>query len=444
LDSPLEKTPFRNADIAQLARESYTADDLARLEGALRRHGTLDFVALPTGLFSASSAGERIAETGYGNVWVRDCVQVAHAHRVSGETAVAARAAGALLQFFDRHRHRFEDVIRGAVDPADAMRRPHIRFDGRTLAELPERWPHAQNDALGYFLWLYAHLALDGHVDHGERAASVLALFPRYFEAIRFWQDEDSGHWEEVRKVSASSIGTVVAGLEALVRLIERAPGPFRGLGAGGDLLAATADLAARGRAALLAILPQECAQLAPEKNRRYDAALLFLLHPLEVVDGPLASLVLHDVKHYLAGRFGVRRYLRDSYYAPDFDRDYSAERRTTDHSAGTGERDVLLREVGEEAQWCIFDPMISAYHGARYLRTRSEEEYGHQVLHLNRSLAQITDDWQCAELSYLQTLDGAGGIREYRPNRHLPLQWTQANLLVALEGLRASLERRD
>ena len=49
-----------------------------------------------------------------------------------------------------------------------------------------------------------------------------LADFPRYFAAIRYWQDEDSGHWEEVRKVLASSIGSVVAGLREFQRLMEK------------------------------------------------------------------------------------------------------------------------------------------------------------------------------------------------------------------------------
>ena len=61
------------------------------------------------------------------------------------------------------------------------------------------------------FLWLYALLARDGHVALDEPALDVLALVPRYLAAIRYWQDEDSGHWEETRKISASSIGTVVA-----------------------------------------------------------------------------------------------------------------------------------------------------------------------------------------------------------------------------------------
>jgi len=43
------------------------------------------------------------------------------------------------------------------------------------------------------------------------------------------------------------------------------------------------------------------------------------------------------------------------------------------------------------------------------------------QVFHFNRSLAQITDDWRCAELYHLRQ-------SEYVANPHAPLQWTQAH----------------
>ena len=91
-----------------------------------------------------------------------------------------------------------------------------MRFDGRTLSEIgDQRWAHAQNDALGYFLWLSSTLAASSALKSEADTVSVLTRLVRDFNAIRFWQDEDSGHWEEQRKVSASSIGTVVAGLEA-------------------------------------------------------------------------------------------------------------------------------------------------------------------------------------------------------------------------------------
>jgi hypothetical protein len=44
----------------------------------------------------------------------------------------------------------------------------------------------------------------------------VYEIFPTYFGAIDYWQDRDSGAWEEGRKINNSSVGAVVAGLEEM------------------------------------------------------------------------------------------------------------------------------------------------------------------------------------------------------------------------------------
>lgn len=426
---------FQNSELSALIPNGrYSAETLARIERELRNHGTLTFVQLPSGLFSASSAGESIASSGYANVWVRDNVYVAYAHYVRGLTSVAAGVARALIKFFSDHRYRFEAIISGAVSPQEVAKRPHVRFDGHSLKEVSnEQWPHAQNDALGYFLWLYAILARDKCVPLDEEVVSTLALFPLYFEAIRFWQDDDSGHWEEVRKISATSIGTVVAGLDALLFLIRERPSVFERQTFGGSLVKLTADLLDRGRLALEAILPHECAQLSPEKNRRYDASLLFLLYPLDVLKGPVVELILHDVNRFLRGDFGIRRYLGDSYWAPDYEDRLPAGDLTRDFSGDMEVRDALLERIGDEAQWCLFDPILSAYYGIRFLKTRSSYHIEQQTLHFNRTLAQITPSWRCPELYYLRR-------GKYVPNPHVPLQWTQANLVLALEIMRATV----
>jgi len=95
----------------------------------------------------------------------------------------------------------------------------------------------------------------------------------------------------------------------------------------------------------------------------------------------------------------------------------------------------MLLSGVDDEAQRCLFDPIASAYYGRRYRETSSVADREGQVSHFNRSLAQITDDWRCTDLSHLRQ-------SEYVANPHVPLQWTQANLTVAIEGLRARLVR--
>jgi hypothetical protein len=347
---------------------------------------------------------------------------------VSGDTDVAAGVARALITFFGRYHHRFDDIISGAADPDDVSRRPNIRFDGNPLAEIPEQWAHAQNDALGYFLWLYSRLAATGDVPLDNESLSTLARFPRYFEAIRFWHDEERPLGG--RKVSASSIGTVVAGLEAFLAVLRSdAEGTFDQ-----GLLDLTGNLAERGRRALDALLPHECAQISPAKNRRYDAALVFLLFPLDVIGSKaMVDLILHDVSRFLSGDHGIRRYLGDSYWAPDYDSLLSPADRTRDFSSDVAARDALLSHIGDEAQWSLFDPILSAYYGRRFVEAQSPVDRERQVFHLNRSLAQVEESWGCPELYYLRK-------GEYVPNPHVPLQWTQANLLVALHAMRRTI----
>ncbi|MDJ0677697.1 MAG: hypothetical protein QNJ36_20320 [Calothrix sp. MO_167.B42] len=66
-----------------------------------------------------------------------------------------------------------------------------------------------------------------------------------------------------------------------------------------------------------------------------------------------------------MRGDDGIRRYLRDSFWCRDY-KDLPEEIRTSISS----EREQWLREhgrelkEGEEAQWCIFDPVISVIFG--------------------------------------------------------------------------------
>lgn len=111
---------FHNSALARLVPDgNYLADDLARVEAALNAHQTLTFVRLPSGLYSASSAGEAIVATGYANVWVRDNIYVAFAHHPTGARHIATEVVGVLIGFFTRYCHRFHDIISGAVDPQD-------------------------------------------------------------------------------------------------------------------------------------------------------------------------------------------------------------------------------------------------------------------------------------------------------------------------------------
>ncbi len=418
--------------IKQSVESNYTLSELDRLETYLFERGVLSFQPLATGLYPAAQVDAATIKSGYHNVWVRDHVFVAHAHYVNGRGDAAVGVARGLFAFFSKDLFRFDDIIAGRVDRNAPMNRVPIRFDGASLSELPEKWSHAQNDALGYFVWLFCQLAAAGAIPLTDDGLALMEKFLAYFGAIRFWEDEDSGHWEEKRKIGASSIGVVVGGLEAMKAMLEASAahddfGPAR-IGRTVSLLA---DFIGRGRRTLDEILPAECVQAERGKRRRYDAALLFLVHPIGVVGQAMADRIVGDVAGHLQGDVGIRRYIGDSYWCADYRELFSPEERSGDFSENLERRDRYLKE-GEEAQWCIFDPIMSAIYGDRYLRTGLASDIEKQIAYFNRSLGQITDKLQCPEAYFIERGD-------YVPNDNTPLLWTQANLWLALKAMKST-----
>jgi len=265
----------------------------------------------------------------------------------------------------------------------------------------------------------------------------VLALLALFFRTVCYWEDEDSGHWEEARKIEASSISVVVAALEALRQLMAERSWNEISAGIGVVTLPLLDELIARGREALNRILPNECIQ--PGQERAYDAALLFLIYPLAIVDGAVTEVILRNVEHYLKGEYGIRRYLLDSFWCTNYEEKIPQDMRTANVSDDMSHRDSFAR-LGEEAQWCIFDPILSTIYGRRYVQTGDPEAARRQIHYFNRSLGQLTDpdsgfeELRCPELYYLKK-DNEGN-NQYVPNHVTPLLWTQANLAIAFEHI--------
>ena len=418
--------------IEQYVRPKYTLPELHRLETFLFERGVLTFRPLPTGLYPAAQVDAATSKSGYYNVWVRDNVFVAHAHYLNGRIDAAVAVARGLSAFFSKQLFRFDDIIEARVDRNAPMNRVPIRFDGASLSELPEKWSHAQNDALGYFLWLFCNLAKAGGIPLTDEGLALLERFVAYFEAIRFWEDEDSGHWEEVRKINASSVGVVVGALTAMKAMLD-APDRRKDFGPARveRSLSLVADLIGHGQRALDEILPAECVQPERGKQRRYDAALLFLVNPIGVVDQAMADRIVGDVANHLQGEVGIRRYIGDSYWCANYREMFSPEELSMDFSEDMERRDRYLKN-GEEAQWCIFDPIMSAIYGDRYLRTGLASDVEKQIAYFDRSLGQITDTLQCPEAYFLER-------GEYVPNDNTPLLWTQANLWLALRVMKST-----
>ncbi len=122
----------------------------------------------------------------------------------------------------------------------------------------------------------------------------------------------------------------------------------------------------------------------------------------------------------------GIRRYIGDSYWCADYRELFPPEERSGDFSEDLERRGRFLKE-GQEAQWCIFDPIMSAIYGNRYLRSGIASDLERQIAHFNRSLGQITGTLQCPEAYFLERDESV-------PNDNTPLLWTQANLWLALK----------
>ena len=125
-------------------------------------------------------------------------------------------------------------------------------------------------------------------------------------------------------------------------------------------------------------------------------------------------------VQARLKGEIGIKRYAGDSYFCQDYDEWFSPDQQSSDFTDRLDYRDAFL-QPNCEAQWCIFDPLLSVIYGERFLADRTDTgSFRKQVHYFNRSLQQITADGLCPELYFIK--DG-----RYVPNAHTPLAWTQA-----------------
>ncbi|MGA8864570.1 MAG: glycoside hydrolase family 15 protein [Gallionella sp.] len=428
-----------NKTIGNLIEDHYSIDQCNEIYTLLIEQGTFDFHKLQNGLFPAASLQAEAEYTGYRHVWVRDNIYVALAHQLEGRSSIAVENVKTLARYFLKHKSRFEAIIDGTADFNDPMNRPHVRFNGENLLEINQKWAHAQNDALGYFMWLFCMLHNCGVCPFSQEEKELLVLLTDYYLTICYWQDEDSGHWEEARKVESSSIGVVMRGLQEFRILLQNEGGSgysYRDRYITVDFLD---HLIAKGKESLMQILPAESPLTTRGKGRRYDAALLFLAFPMNVVSEEMGEQIVKDVTCNLEGDYGIRRYLGDSFWSANYKKNFKPGERTMDFSDNISARDSLLRP-NEEAQWCIFDPIISIIYGVRYQRYRLGRDLQLQTRYFNRSLGQITEEtsrfggFRCPELYYLE--EG-----RYVPNDTVPLLWTQANLWMAFRYLKVSLQ---
>jgi hypothetical protein len=463
-----------NADVAGAMRASYTPQSLAALKGVLDHLGTLNIDTLPTGLPQAgeSRAGSSVDEVGYNFVWTRDAAFVANSWLQTGATDKVAKAVSALVTYYGKPEQmtRMRATVDGTAKGDHGIDRPHIKFDGTQLSDGDVGpWAHAQNDALGLMLWISFSAARRGLVDLTDAQLEPLALLTAYLDKIDFTTDKEAGHWEEMGeqggRVQASSLRSVLAGLQelkawadqspenrnrlqgALERSTPANPSRFAFSSAG-----SVENMIDRGTRALRGLLPLE-SDGAGVYRRTSDLALMSALYvdaiapqSERVIDASMRDGVIARFNSELRGSHGDRRYTHDGYWG--FARGETDPDVKKVLNAGTLEERARLVAPGGETQWTMAAPLLSAIYGAKYLESGDPQDLAAQTQELNRALGMITGT---------QSRLGAGTIPEsYMQVRSdpkdphspitftenpLPLNWSKANLRLAMEAMKKSLE---
>ncbi|MCL7750052.1 glycoside hydrolase family 15 protein [Guyparkeria hydrothermalis] len=303
------------------ALPSSPADDGVSLDALfveVRRH-ILDRQHPISGLLPASTAVT--AHGDYTDAWVRDNVYsilgpwtLGIACRRAGETSRAfeleqavVRNMRGLLMAMMRQADRVER-FKASLDPIDAL---HAKYDTATGEAVvgDEDWGHLQLDATSLYLLMLVQMTASGlTIVQGRDEVDFVQNLVWYLS--RAYVVPDYGIWERgnkinhgVRELNASSLGLVLAALEA-------ADG-FDLFGANGDArsrLLVVPDDIARVRQCLDSILPRESA------SKEIDSALLAVTGFPAFAAGEKAAEVIERIDTRLAGCYGYKRFLRDGH----------------------------------------------------------------------------------------------------------------------------------
>lgn len=244
-----------------------------------------------SGLFAAS---DKNVGTGYNKSWLRDNFYECLAFEVIGDWETVEKTYNALLAIFLKHEYKIDYAI--DKKPGEKHEYIHARFNPETFDEFWEDWGNKQNDAVGAILFNIGEL--EHHhkriILKNENHKRIVNKLVQYLNSIEYWQDEDSGMWEEDEEIHASSVGACLAGLKSVSRLPSiEVPG----------------DMILKGEQSLKRLLPRE------SEKKFVDLALLSLIHPYNIVSKEIAKEIVKNVEYHLLKKHGVIRYKNDYYY---------------------------------------------------------------------------------------------------------------------------------
>ncbi len=331
----------------------------------------LEGLQYKSGLFAAS---DKSVGTGYDKSWLRDNFYECLPFLLLERWDVVEKTANALLRIFEKHEYKLDHAIQ--KKPDDRQHYIHARVHPETFDEFWEDWGNKQNDAIGALLFLFGSLELHNRkVLRTDKDRELVQKLIWYLNSLEYWQDPDSGMWEENEEVHASSIGACVAGL-TLVRTIPGIEVPD--------------NMIHNGENALRNLLPRE------SPGKFVDLALLSLIWPYEVVNENERDQILKNVEYHLLRRKGVIRYKNDYYYNKNKD-GYS-----------------------EEAEWCFGISWLAIIYEKIGIREKAHK-------YIEMMIGTLTENGKVPEL-YFSNAD------EY--NENTPLGWSEAMFVMALHYL--------
>lgn len=276
-------------------------------------HQVLETMRLPNGTYVASPSKD------YSYVWIRDTVYAVLPYLTS-RCGRYEQTFQALLDLFRRYEWKID--IHTRQKPVFPYEFIHARYS-KELTELEQPWGHAQNDAVGLFLWgIGAGVRQGKKILRDDKDRLTVQKLVQYLSCLEYWHLPDNGMWEENVELHASSIGACVAGLRS-VRLLVDVPN----------------ELIEKGEQALHQLLPRE------SESKDTDLALLSLIYPFQIVSREIALQILANVSNKLERTYGCIRYAGDRYY-----------------------------NEGEEAQWCFGFPWLGLCYSVLEEDEKAEE----------------------------------------------------------------------
>ncbi|HLP79567.1 MAG TPA: glycoside hydrolase family 15 protein [Acidobacteriota bacterium] len=324
-----------------------------------------------SGLFAASS---KAVGTGYDKSWLRDNFYECLAFEVIKDYDTVKRTVRALLDIFLKHEAKIDWAIK--KKPEHKHEYIHARFHPHTFEEFWEEWGNKQNDSIGAILFLIGKLYDDKiHILQTPADFRIVQKLINYLDSLKYWDDVDSGMWEENEEIHASSVGACVAGLMSVKKIPQ---------------LHVHVELIRNGKLLLNKLLPRE------SKKKFVDLALLSLIYPYKVTNDEQTRRILENVEYHLVKERGVIRYKGDYYYNKNED------------------------GWSEEAEWTFgFSWLAIIYH---QLGNEEKAKFYEQ-----KTIETINDKGEVPELYFSNS-------PEY--NANTPLGWSESLLIVALYKL--------